>query len=250
MHAGDTITLRAPTLASNSQLSRPYRPNWPLASVGCDAVPSSPRDEPPAQLPSPLPHSPSPPKTLDHVPDGQNATGLSEVGLILNTADPLLEDGRDLGWRCLRVGVCADGGDGGCGISLQRGGLALARDPRGAKTRSKIRAAPDKLPRATHRRCDGGKSSIDLRRGAPGAIDGVCGRRWAEGRQAGSDVRRWTHYGDSARGREGADDARALAEGVPEHLVMVSEGGCNWRETIATSCNCVEGRLRRRLMKV
>lgn len=114
---------------------------------------------------------------------------------------------------------------------------------------AKIRPAPDKLPTATHRRCDGGKSSIELRRGAPGVIDGV----WAAmGRRelAGSDVRRWTHYGDSARGREGADDARALAEGVPEHLVMVSEGGCNWRETIATSCNCVEGRLRRRLMKV
>lgn len=46
---------------------------------------------------------------------------------------------------------------------------------------AKIRPAPDKLPTATHRRCDGGKSSIELRRGAPGAIDGVCGRRWAEG---------------------------------------------------------------------
>lgn len=135
MHAGDTITLRAPTLASNSQLSRPYRrPNWPLASVGCDAVPSPPETShlPNCQAPSLQP--PPPQKTLDHVPDGQNATGLGEVGLILNTADPLLEDGRDLGWRCLRVGVCADGGDGGCGISLQRGGLALARDPRGAKT--------------------------------------------------------------------------------------------------------------------
>ena len=164
VHAGDTITLRAPSLASESQLSKPYRPTLPLASVGCDAVPSPPRQAtcPTAKPPPPLP------KILSHVPDGQNATGLSKVGLILNTADPLFENGRDLGWRCLCVGVCADGGDSGCGISLQRVGLALARDPRGAKTRAKF----DQRPTSSRRRRSGAATAAKAQLSFAGGAGG------------------------------------------------------------------------------
>jgi hypothetical protein len=55
-----------------------------------------------------------------YVPDGQNAAGLGHVRLLLDTADSLLENRRDLGRRGLRFGICAglEGRDGGCGISL------------------------------------------------------------------------------------------------------------------------------------
>lgn len=48
------------------------------------------------------------------VPDRQNATSLGEVGLLLDAADSLLEDGRDLGRGGLSfgVGACLDGDDG------------------------------------------------------------------------------------------------------------------------------------------
>jgi hypothetical protein len=58
---------------------------------------------------------------LVNVPDGQDTAGLGEASLLLNTADPLLEDGGYLGRGGLRVGgVCASlkGGNGRCGISL------------------------------------------------------------------------------------------------------------------------------------
>ena len=58
--------------------------------------------------------------TQKNVPDGEDAAGLSEVGLLLDTTDSLLEDGRDLGGSGLGVGVGAglDGGNYRCGISL------------------------------------------------------------------------------------------------------------------------------------
>lgn len=40
----------------------------------------------------------------------------------------------------------------------------------------------------------------------------------SDGIEFGSGGRRLTHYGDSAGRREDADGARALSEGVPEHL--------------------------------
>lgn len=54
-----------------------------------------------------------------HIPNRQDTTGLSETSLLLDTADSLLEDGRDLSGRGLGVGsVGSDGVDGsGCGIS-------------------------------------------------------------------------------------------------------------------------------------
>ena len=38
------------------------------------------------------------------VPNGQNATGLSETSLLLNTTDALLQDGGDLGGLGLGLG--------------------------------------------------------------------------------------------------------------------------------------------------
>lgn len=56
-----------------------------------------------------------------NIPDGEDTAGLSETRLLLDTANSLLEDGRDLSWGCLGLGVCAglEGGNCGCGISLQ-----------------------------------------------------------------------------------------------------------------------------------
>lgn len=55
-----------------------------------------------------------------HIPDGKHTAGLSEVVLLLNTTDTLLENGRDLGGRGLGFGVGTglDRADNGCGISL------------------------------------------------------------------------------------------------------------------------------------
>ncbi len=39
-----------------------------------------------------------------------------------------------------------------------------------------------------------------------------------DGIEFGTGGRRWTHHSDSARGSDGAGAARALPEGVPEHL--------------------------------
>lgn len=51
-------------------------------------------------------------KVVVDIPDGKDATGLGEVGLLLDTTDPLLEDGRDLSGGSL-VGVATERvGDG------------------------------------------------------------------------------------------------------------------------------------------
>lgn len=73
---------------------------------------------------------------VENVPDRQDATSLGKAGLLLDAADSLLEDGRDLGRRSLRLGgVCAgDGRDGGCGISLN-GPVSIDHGRQGAKTR-------------------------------------------------------------------------------------------------------------------
>jgi hypothetical protein len=58
-----------------------------------------------------------------HVPDGKDTASLSETGLLLDTSNSLLEDGRDLSGSSLGVGgVGSDGSvDGsGCGISNLR----------------------------------------------------------------------------------------------------------------------------------
>lgn len=55
-----------------------------------------------------------------YVPDRENTTGLSEVGFLLNSANALLEDRRDLSGSGLGVGGVGSNGSvdgGGCGIS-------------------------------------------------------------------------------------------------------------------------------------
>jgi len=91
----------------------------------------------PAGVAGLLPSLPSLPSTGRHLPNGQDAAGLSEVALLLDATDPLLENGRHLSWRCLRVGgVCAglEGGNAGCGISLHDTLVSLAETPGSAKT--------------------------------------------------------------------------------------------------------------------
>lgn len=44
------------------------------------------------------------------VPDGEDTTGLGEGVLLLDAADALLEDGRDLGGRGLCIGSVGAGG--------------------------------------------------------------------------------------------------------------------------------------------
>lgn len=53
------------------------------------------------------------------VPDGENTSGLGKTGLFLDTTDPLLEDGGDLGRR----GLCV-GGIGADGAVVERSGCA------------------------------------------------------------------------------------------------------------------------------
>lgn len=53
------------------------------------------------------------------VPDGENTSGLGETGLLLDTADPLLEDGGNLG----RGGLCV-GGIGADGAVVEGSGCA------------------------------------------------------------------------------------------------------------------------------
>ena len=57
---------------------------------------------------------------VKNVPDRQDAASLGKAGLLLDAADSLLENGRDLGRGGLRFGVCAglERRDDGCGISL------------------------------------------------------------------------------------------------------------------------------------
>lgn len=56
------------------------------------------------------------------IPDGEDTAGLGETGLLLDTTDPLLEDGGDLGGGGLSVGsIAASEGvdDGGGGARLR-----------------------------------------------------------------------------------------------------------------------------------
>lgn len=67
------------------------------------------------------------------VPDGEDATGLGKASLLLDTANPLLENGRNLGRRGLRVGGVGAGlyrgsvENRGCGISSLCGGREKSR---------------------------------------------------------------------------------------------------------------------------
>lgn len=81
-----------------------------------------------------------------HIPDRENAAGLSEVRLLLDTTDALLENGRDLGGRGLGVGVGTglDGGDSRCGISglVEKIRLAEVRAEQFRSSSKSSKAAP------------------------------------------------------------------------------------------------------------
>jgi hypothetical protein len=65
------------------------------------------------------------------VPDGEDTAGLGETGLLLDTADPLLEDRGDLGGGGLSIGGIAasegvDNGSGGARLCGRAGVSALS----------------------------------------------------------------------------------------------------------------------------
>lgn len=66
------------------------------------------------------------------IPNGEDTTSLSKAGLLGNTTNALLKDGRDLGGSGL-VGVCAGLADGilcgSCNAGLYEGRLLLAGCP-------------------------------------------------------------------------------------------------------------------------
>lgn len=111
------------------------------------------------------------------IPDGEDTPGLGKTGLLLHTADPLLEDGRHLGRGSL--------GLGGIGSDLLRGvegdgrGASLSRQiyQHSARRRSSLApvAAPPSTPK--QRRCSAngiGMASWELHgmaRWRKGAID-------------------------------------------------------------------------------
>ncbi len=104
---------------------------------------------------------------------------------------------------------------------------------------------PTKLRMLSQGHARAPKSSIEL----PGRVQGGLGPHPSTGRWhwgSGPGGRRWcTHCGDSARGREGADGARALSEGVPEHLFEQGVASRVGGGTIAIELQLREGRLRR-----
>lgn len=67
-----------------------------------------------------------------HIPDGKDTASLSETGLLLDTTDSLLEDGRDLSGSSLGVGGVVSGSvdGGGCGISDLSGEKQVSRSPK------------------------------------------------------------------------------------------------------------------------
>lgn len=87
--------------------------------------------------------------TGSDIPDGENAASLGKASLLLDTADPLLEDGRDLGGRGLRVGGVGAGlyrgsvDHCGCGISSLCGGREnhVSRNP----NRSRFPTTPNRI---------------------------------------------------------------------------------------------------------
>jgi hypothetical protein len=87
--------------------------------------------------------------TGDTITDGKDTASLSETGLLLDTTDSLLEDGRDLSGSSLGVGGVVSGSvdGGGCGIS-DRGDPASSRDSAdGARRLSE--GVPEHIKRGT-----------------------------------------------------------------------------------------------------
>lgn len=70
------------------------------------------------------------------VPDGEDTAGLGEAGLLLHTADPLLEDGGNLGGSSLGVGsIAAELVGGGVEDGRGRAGLGKRKREKSAMAR-------------------------------------------------------------------------------------------------------------------
>ena len=91
-----------------------------------------------------------------YVPDRENTTSLSEVGFLLDSANALLEDRRDLSGSSLGVGGVGSNGSvdgGGCGISsLAEKKHKLAEAPtEGQSSDREPKTAPKKLKKSKPR---------------------------------------------------------------------------------------------------
>ena len=81
---------------------------------------------------------------MGSVPDGEDATGLGKARLLLDTANPLLQDGGHLGWGSLRIGGVGPGEDAGdgCGISCL-GKVGVSRKSENVAMRKCVRECTD-----------------------------------------------------------------------------------------------------------
>jgi hypothetical protein len=181
VHAGDTITVtvlvsKSALHAMSSQSSKSRR-----AFVWTSFVSSA------AGLPNSLLQvcSDGVCTVWGNVPDGEDAAGLSEVDLLLDTTDPLLEDGRHLGRRGPGFGVGAglEGGDGGCGISLSRDLSAKPKIPMSSQKPRKKWHNSDPGPGARPiPRSKAQSSSIERRGGVQGGLGSGASTRAMEWR--------------------------------------------------------------------
>jgi hypothetical protein len=82
------------------------------------------------------------------VPDGEDTAGLGETGLLLDTADPLLEDGGDLSGGGLSIGgiAASEGVDNGGGVARLYGRTDVSALLPGASFKAGRRVSPLACP--------------------------------------------------------------------------------------------------------
>jgi hypothetical protein len=105
--------------------------------------------------------------TRDDLPNREDAASLSETRFLLDATNSLLENRRDLGGRCLCVGVGAGlyraGAEGcGCGISCLRSQTQVSRNSELLLILSTGSASLQKLPKLFRILKNMMKSSIEL----------------------------------------------------------------------------------------
>lgn len=108
VHTGDTITVKLPVSGLDSPNSRIHDRGVSIFFVGSVAM-TMPGTEQARFIQMRVGGF------CSNIPDRQDATSLGETRLLLDAADALLEDGRDLGGSGLGIGVgaCLYGADGG-----------------------------------------------------------------------------------------------------------------------------------------
>lgn len=158
-----------------------------------------------------FPRHPLPAPGRIDIPDRQNTTGLGKTGLLLNTTNTLLKDGRDLGGSSL--GLSSVGADllSGTRDGTGNSRANLYRDEKlvneGFWKRRKCRIILNVFAKAWERIRGPIELGFEMER---------SNWRWTRMARMG-----WTHRGDAASGRNGRNGAAGLPQSVPEHY----EGG-------------------------